>query len=80
MLMWEGRPMLPEAVRGNREDQRGSVSTGSELEFENGGENGHACRDREWVKMMIAIAGIVSDGTVHSRDSQGWAWGLPEIV
>jgi hypothetical protein len=71
MLMWEGRPVPPEAVRGNRGVQRGSVSTGSGLGFENGGENGRACLDRAWVKLTIAVVGIVSDGTAHSRDSRG---------
>jgi len=61
----------PEAVRGNRGVQRGSVSTGSELGFGFGGENGRACLDRAWVKMTIAVVGIVSDGTAHSRDSRG---------
>lgn len=70
MLMWEGRPLPPEAVRGNRGVQRGSVPTGSELEFENGGENGRACLDRAWVK-TTAVVGIVFDGMAHSRDSRG---------
>jgi hypothetical protein len=60
-----------EAVRGNREVQRGSASTGSEPGFAHGGENGRACLDRAWVKMTVAVVGIVSDGTAHSRDSRG---------
>jgi len=56
-----------EAVRGNRGVQRESVSTGSELGFGLEGENGRACLDR----MMTVAVGIVFDGTVHSRDSQG---------
>ena len=71
MLMREGQPVPPEAVCGNRGVQRGSVSTGSELRFGLGGENGRACLDRAWVKMTIAVAGIVSDDTAHLRDSQG---------
>ena len=63
--------MPPEAVRGNRGVQRGSASTDLELRFGLGGENGRACLDRAWVKMTIAVVGIVSDGTAHSRDSQG---------
>lgn len=63
--------MPPEGVRGNRGVQRGSVSTGLELGSGLGGENGRACLDRAWVKMTIAVVGIVSDGTAHSRDSRG---------
>ena len=63
--------MPPEAVRGNRGVQRGSVSTGSELWSGLGCENGRACLDRAWMKMMIAVVVIVSDGTAHSRDSRG---------
>lgn len=63
--------MPPEAVHGNRGVQRGSVPTDSELRLGFGGENGHACLDRAWVKRTIAVVGIVSDGTAHSRDSRG---------
>ena len=64
--------MPPEAVRGNRGVQRGSVPTDLELGFGlGGGENGRACLDRGWVKMTVAVVGIVSDGTARSRDSQG---------
>ncbi len=63
--------MPAEAERENRGAQRGSVSTGSEPGFGLEGENGRVCLDRAWVKMMIAAVGIVSDGTVHSRDSRG---------
>jgi len=60
----------PEAVRGNRGVQRESVSTGSELGLGSGGENGHACLDRAWVKMTVAVVEIVSDGTAHLRYSR----------
>src|SRR6267154_5110581 len=71
MLMREGRLVLPEAVRENRGVHRESVSTGSELRFGLGGENGRASLDRAWVKMTRAVVGIVSDGMAHSRDSRG---------
>lgn len=71
ILMWKERLVPPEAVRGSRGVQRGSVSSGSVLGLELEGENGRACLDRAWVKMKIAVVGIVSDGTAHSRDSRG---------
>jgi len=60
-----------EAVRGNRGVQRESVSTGPELMFGLEGENGRACLDRAWARMMIGAVGIAFDGTVHSRDLHG---------
>jgi hypothetical protein len=67
-----------EAEGGNRGVQRGSVSTGPKLGFGLGNENGRACPDRAWVKMMVAAVGSASgDGTAHSRDSPG-SCGWPE--